>query len=516
MSRRNVTSVIVLVAIVAPLSMVLYIALDWRNGGPPRIAGANANLEPGGRQGNWLPRLDSGGGNGAANNVAAGNEQGEPGGNSEPKHNSPASTGEPNPPERPSWLPIEQLPDLTHGLYVTPRWLEEVEPQISPEGYDENFISFVEPSALRLRQDGLYHPRSNYDDAVAITAHFRPDPPDGTNSSRKPIEWIEVRSSLTGQGWRLVPARIKKAVWHRIHIVVPLVRRDILIVRAKQVEGGVGEALVTRMGLGSGNLEQRQNVNNTGRVKLHLWPLDTLQSYSSCVARVTDAFGRPAADAFVLYGGSVLGRTDATGWCEFKLPVGGQLPDVVTVWKAGHVPMFVERGELEAANWDLRLALKAHELLAVIPAAPVPEENLVRDPYSRILHAGSDLIPVPDDMAMDWESFLIALKGSYTDEIVDGIAFTEGRLDSKLGFPIGLERTLGIGRRKHWPQTYGRWYHNRWQYNGGAYEVSLPYAGKFVLLLGEQEDGRHLTHALFIDALNPDKVTGKLLVRPGY
>ena len=511
--------IFVVVAATLVAALLLFLNLGDRSnpfvGGPS--ADTNAENQPGNRH------LGSSNSNReVGNDSRGGNDAVTLPNNSEPKQNSPADGGEPEPTGDPIWFPIEQLPDLSHDLYVAPRWLEDVVPQTSPEGYDESWINFVESAEGRLGGSKKYHPRTNNDGAVCIEVRFLPDVLGDRSSDERAVEWVEVRSSLTGQGWRLAPLRVKKAVWSRPEIMVPLVGRDVLVVRAKQAEGGIAEALVTRMGLGWEDWPNRQKLNDHGRVTLHLWPLDTLESFAACVATVTDVSGSPASDAIVLYRSQVLGRTDASGRVEFKLPAvlpgrEGDPDNVISVWKPGYVPMFVERSELEASSWDLDVTLKARELLVVVPEAPVPEENLVRE-NSRILSAGNDLIPVPDHMELgwDWQVFLDNLKGTYTDEIVQGIAFKDGALDSKLGFPQGLERALGIKRRDHWPKTYGCWYHNRWQYNNGNYEVCLPYAGKFVLLLGEQEGGKHLTHVLLIDARDPGKPVGKLLKRPGY
>lgn len=518
MQRSNAKTLVLLVSAAAVLALAVFVLLDFSGDTGPIVAVANSELAFDARSVSKPLELDNACGGRSDDSPDPGEEMPPPE-NSEPKGNTPPVVTDTDPPGQPAWTPIEQLPDLNHELYIAPRWSDDLPPQTAPEGYDENYFIFAESAQWRISGPN-YHPRTAFDDAVYIGIFFLQDAP-GESTSEKAIEWVEVRSSLTGQGWRLAPQPKKGRKYSRLEIAVPLPRNDVLVVRAKQVGGGLGEALVTRMGLGSGNLFQRQQLNSGGHVSLHLEPLDKLESYTSCAAKVADASGSPIADAMILYGSNVLGRTDGAGRCEFKLPeprtgMGRVHPNVIAIWKSGYVPLFLDRSEIEAADWNLSVSLKAKELLVSIPSLEVPGECLLRDNPSRIMTAGNDLIPVPDDLELDWDSFLAALKGRSGLELPKDVAFGDSPWDSKLGFPQGLERALGTKRRDHWPRTYGCWYHNRWQYKGGAYEVCLPYAGKFVLLLGEKEGGHELTHVLFIDALDPTHVTGKLLVRPGY
>lgn len=452
-----------------------------------------------------------------------------------PPVKDPKEGGSLPPDSESKWTSIDESPNLAHALCTFPRWNQDTLPSTVPAHHHDQGYNFAESARWRVETRKQYDPRTTYDAAVRIDVLFYADAPN-TAQSQVPLDWVEVRSSQSGQGWMFSPRRQDGGGYSSVGIIVPFEKRDVLVVRAGRTDGVVGEALVTDMGLGQGNYEDRRSVNSSGTVKVLLEPLGTLKSFYSCILNVADTNGTPVEGAVVLYGSQILGRTDSAGVAQVRVPGIRHRDDetptssrnYISIWNAGYAPFFFSRAELASMSWDVRVRLAAKEMLASAPVHMDPA-YLVRDFASGIMQSGNDLLPLADEFSgSSWEDtvapWLTGTDGNKVEGawVQSGLAFGGKRAGAYglRGYADGLERALGTKRRDHWPYTYGQWYHNRWVYEDGVITASLPYAGKFLLFLGEGieagVDTSTLTHVLFIDARDPKHVTGKLLVRPGY
>lgn len=540
MSASNV-KIPVLVAAAGLLAVVVFVVWDFNGDIGPVVAVANS--EPGldAQQMNTPLHFNNGRGgrDGNGSNFDTANSlpqaDGKTGSNENPPVEDSKEGGSLPLDSDSQWISIDELPNLEHALFTFPRWNQDTLPSTAPADHHDQGYNFAESARWRVETREQYDPRTTFDAAVRIDVLFYGDAPN-TAQSQIPLDWVEVRSSRSGRGWMFSPRRRDGSGYSSVGITVPFEKRDVLVVRARRTDGVVGEALVTDMGLGRGNYEERRSVNSSGTVEVLLEPLDTLDSFYSCILNVADASDTPLEGAVVLYGSQILGRTDSAGVAQVRVPGIRHRDDetptssrnYISIWNAGYAPFFFSRAELANMSWDVRVRLAAKEMLAGAPVHMDPA-YLVRDFASGIMQSGNDLLPLADDVSgSTWENTVAPwlsgtdgnkVKGAFVSPALAFGGKQPGAYGMR-GYAVGLERAMGIKRRDHWPYTYGQWYHNRWVYEDGVITASLPHAGKFLLLLGEGTDAgvdaSTLTHALFIDARDPERVTGKLLVRPGY
>jgi hypothetical protein len=276
--------------------------------------------------------------------------------------------------------------------------------------------------------------------------------------------------------------------------------------------------------------------------------------------RVVDGDGKPMRDAVLTYRGvQIFGRSDASGMLRFPWPA--ELTDVPEYDRIrehffflsapGYVPVLLERSVLENETGPVKVTLKARELLVSVHEM-VPHPEVLRlaanpDRQSSILEYGVDLIPLPSDFLeiLTWDDAHRAAYGEWAHSYDKKLA--SGKLELFWGFgttstgPYTSDHEFGgesaekladaLGREptEHWPE-YARWYYGRWDYDEreGRFDVVLPFAGRFLLAVGEYNRGAKgeatpdgyptingkLTHVLYIDARNPAELKSKLLIHP--
>lgn len=274
-------------------------------------------------------------------------------------------------------------------------------------------------------------------------------------------------------------------------------------------------------------------------------------------ATVVDADGAPVADAMLTFDGvQILGRSDQSGLLRFPWqPARENAPEnnrirekYFFVSAPGYVPLLLERAELESATAPVQVVLRAPELL-ISAHHTVPDPSALKlglSGMSFILGMGGrDLIPIPDDHpAVDtWEDvFVITHHRGDFDRLqrfrslgwqeADSTQLWRSNFDLAASFKPG-DKFGGFGARKlgevlgrtpssSW-EAYSKWYYGRWDYDEreGRFDVALPYAGRFLLLVGEYHSAKTadyadgaLTHALYIDARDPANLKSKLIIHP--
>jgi len=265
--------------------------------------------------------------------------------------------------------------------------------------------------------------------------------------------------------------------------------------------------------------------------------------------RVLDAAGSPLAGAILTYGSQVFGRSDSTGLLEFPWPgpirrsVGDRLTETIReelffVSAPGLVPVILERSELESANAPVEVTLRAQELLVSVhhkvarPGALQLANN--PDVRSDILTACWDLRALPEAWTerTDWQSAREALGVNEQTFMPLPRALEHWDTGEELAefHSARFSQVLGRSPSPHWSQ-YAHWYFGRWDYDEleGRLDVVLPFAGRFLLLVGEYNRGEKgeltsgvqnlqingkLTHILYIDASNPADLKSALFVHP--
>lgn len=317
------------------------------------------------------------------------------------------------------------------------------------------------------------------------------------------------------------------------------------------------EAVVSQLGMPGEDL--RRGIILEGRalsVSFRLFPAD-YTDFRSVVA--LNENGLPVRDAMLVHGAQIFGHSNASGALRFPWPGPldyGESPGKIRekfffVSAPGYVPVLLERSALENAAGPVEVTLKARELLvSVYETVPRPEVLKLGanvDRQSAILDAGLDLFPVPDDWPefQEWTDVQRAIGYGFHPERYethrangklqdyhpyDVIRFyqTKGTGPYEPGHEFGgdgarkLADALGRRATEHWPE-YARWYYGRWDYDEreGRFDVVLPFAGRFLLAVGEYNHGPKgdernggLTHVLYIDARNPARLQSKLLIHP--
>jgi hypothetical protein len=312
------------------------------------------------------------------------------------------------------------------------------------------------------------------------------------------------------------------------------------------------EAVISQQGGFKVRRGMREMILLLGYVELfcHVFPSDHVDFRT---IQVTDDTGHAVTDAMLTFDGiQILGRSDSSGLLRFPWLSGRKVPGEFFFLSApGYVPMLLEHAELDKAVGPVQITLHAHELLVsvhqTVPDPQVLKLGVIVKAQSEILKNGADLIPIPDDYSLDsWADVDIILRHRGDPERVErmravgrppdlsalgpvdyrGGAISVGIFEPGHKFGDFGARKLGevLGRTpsENWPQ-YAHWYCGRWDYDEreGRFDVALPYAGRFLLLVGEYNRGVYpdqrngkVTHALYIDARDLSDIRSKLIIHP--
>ena len=538
-SSRNRTVVLTLALVFAALAgfaaWLLYGGLE-----SGRVEAPDVSRKAGNQEG--TNRADDDAKPGAANRASENTESPDPPANSgdsdEEKYRLPDGLAEPswNPEDfantRLPWrLPVArpdaQRPEFTKKYNGTPMFL----------GYAGAFRIMPE-----LYGDGGFFDPAQPDGILVITAHFLPN--DASLEWRK--DCVAEATSHDGAFVYRYPEYqngISFAVPYSYH------RTETVGLRITGPNMLPVEAIIGQVGPG----ELREKILTEGEVRpsFRVFPAD-YNDFREIL--VTDGEGNPVKDAMLTYNGvQIFGRSDASGRLRFPWPAARDyVPERDRIREKyfflsapGYVPVLFERSQLEKANALTNVTLKARELLVSVYET-VPDPDVLRlgiipgSNSSVILHGNIDLIPLQDDYPVieDWNDFHRALfgkNGHWYDrqreqgELAEFPGFHTGGTgpyepDHEFGDESARKLAEALGRRptEHWP-LYARWYYGRWDYieREGRFDVVLPFAGRFMLAVGEYNRGpknyEHngkLTHVLYIDARDPTNVKSKLLIHP--
>lgn len=423
-------------------------------------------------------------------------------------------------------------PVFTRGLDLRKRGSAADFDPAQPDGMLKLYLSFHGPNrAEALTESSAYQP---FIETVEATSHH------GTHVYSFPVTQAgQVRFAIPYSFGRLDTVGLRVTGANML-----------------PVEAVIGQAGCVYTHGGYSNPRHQILVLGEARPTFRLFPIG-YTDYRQILVQETE--GEAVPDAILTYDGvQILGRSDDAGALRYPWP--GELLDVSKhdrrekfffVSAPGYVPVLLERSTLENAAGPVEVTLKARELLvSVYETVPRPEVLKLGanvDRQSAILDAGLDLFPVPDDWPefQEWTDVQRAIGYGFHPERYethrangklqdyhpyDVIRYyqTKGTGPYEPGHEFGgdgaqkLADALGRRATEHWPE-YARWYYGRWDYDEreGRFDVVLPFAGRFLLAVGEYNHGPKgdernggLTHVLYIDARNPARLQSKLLIHP--
>lgn len=396
--------------------------------------------------------------------------------------------------------------------------------------------SFVEGAEWRTNYESggdpesdMYHyiahglPRHRRDGGVQVTAEYY-ELRDGTwaQSTVSPA-FMEAWSAKSGEAWRVeIPSsRSRKDVT----VIFPFPERDVLTVRFGLVDGTVQERIVTEMGLV--NTVGPAIVRRTGRRNLIFRRFDTA-SVPLRATLVVDRDSKPVRDAVLLQGDAILGRSDADGKIDWRLPpesgeshARGADSDALVLWAPGYVPMMLAPAIDETPS---TVILKLVETTVTIWSPGLNKDALTPDMSSDIEDTQYDLVAVsPEDSFEGWSDVAKFLWGENTraDPLhstrpirLEPFTGRSGRGRAGPSWGDGLSDALDLPVSSSWAFTYGRWYLRRWSYDEGTFTIALPYPGCFLLLVGEVVGGDDISHVLYVDSRDPDSLDYHMFLRP--
>ncbi len=241
-----------------------------------------------------------------------------------------------------------------------------------------------------------------------------------------------------------------------------------------------------------------------GHCTILVWSADSPRGRQ---VRASDGHGRPFAGADLWWYSCWMGTSDKDGiisppmWGEFLNEPNSE-PHKTLPWRfnarfavhaPGCVPIFITREEIAQADQPpIDVCLRARELAVTVFDGVGLEFHLGHGAH---LDALTELKSTP--VVTDAKSLKVALQVSSI-------------------YLRNLPTAVGQPAQSTWPEDYGYWYCKQWIYDAraGRWDVVLPYAGKFALMVGYQDQTQAVSIYLYIDASDPGNVTGRVIAAP--